>query len=64
MPTTYYVANDEYMDGFYGDQHPVCVPESTLLRLASSWGIDIADMMEQVHEASQREIETYGIEDA
>lgn len=52
----YYFANPERIEEIYGDQMPVCIPETDLQNLASGWSISVDDLMDQLHEASAAEI--------
>lgn len=54
----YYVADDEYADAIYGDQHPVCMDEAEVKRLSKEWGVNL---FEQMHEADDEELEKYGV---
>lgn len=56
----YYFANEEHIESIYGDQNPICIEENEVRRLSTEWGIDL---FEQMHEASKKEIEEFGIED-
>lgn len=57
----YYVADDEYMDAFYGSQYPVCVDRQEIKRLAAAWCVPVKKLLSEVHEASAEEIAEYGI---
>lgn len=54
----YFVDKLEDIDSIYGNQEPYCMTEDELNHLSKEWEIDLHDVM---HEASAREIETYGI---
>ena len=58
---TYYVADSEYSDSIYGDQLPVCMTIKEINRLAREWNISIYELLDQMHEASQEEIEELGV---
>lgn len=58
---TYHFPDNEHFDAFFGASAPICVDLAELERLARGWEIDIEDLMEQVHEASESEIAEYGI---
>lgn len=58
---TYYMADDEFADKIFGDQYPVCLDKKEVERLSREWGVDV---FEQMHEASQSEIDEYGVYDS
>lgn len=64
LDRTYYFPNIDREEAFFGSQMPICVDRKELEHLADGWGIDIEDLMEQVHEADPDEIESYGIYNA
>ena len=61
---TYFFPNPENEESFFGSDNPICVDSEELSRLAREWGLTWDEMMEQVHEASEDEIEEYGTYDA
>lgn len=60
----YYFPNDDHAETFFGSELPVCVDIAELVRLANGWGMDLDDLMEQVHEASESEIAEFGVYDS
>lgn len=60
----YYFPNIDQEEAFFGSQMPICVDKKELEHLADGWGVDIEDLMKQVHEADPDEIESYGIYNA
>lgn len=60
---TYYIANPEHSDAIYGDQLPVCIDLAEVERLAREWDMATEDLLEQMHEASESEIEECGVYD-
>lgn len=58
---TYYIAENEFADGIYGDQYPVCLDKKEVERLSREWGKDI---FSQMHEATRAEIEEFGVYDS
>ena len=60
---TYYIADPEHSDAIYGDQLPVCIDLAEVERLAREWDMTTEDLLEQMHEASESEIEEYGVYD-
>ena len=60
MSKIYYIANDEYMDRIYGNQDPKCIDLAEIKRLAKEWELTANELLNQMHEASQKEIETWG----
>ena len=63
MTKTYYFPDSEYAIDFFGSESPVCVDADELIRVSAEWGIDIDELMDQVHEANENEINEYGIYD-
>ena len=57
----YYFANEEHMDEIYGGESAVCFDEAEVKRLAEEWGMTIDELMDQLHEATEEEIATYGV---
>lgn len=57
---TYYICDSENFDNIFGNQYPVCITRTELMRLSTEWE---CDLMEQFHEASESEIEEYGVYD-
>ena len=57
----YYFPDSEYEIDFFGCGHPICVSGEELEFLARGWDMTEEDIMSQVHEATESEIETYGI---
>lgn len=64
MKKTYYFPNYEYEEDFFGSGYPICVDEKEIIRLAKGWDMTVDEIMEQVHEASEGEIEEFGTYDA
>lgn len=60
---TYYICDSENFDRIFGNQYPVCITKTEIMRLATEWEIELCDLMEQFHEASKNEIEEYGVDD-
>lgn len=61
MTKTYYVPRAEYFDAFYGDSKPVCVDYAELCDLAVGWGMELAELLDQVHEATFEDITLFGL---
>lgn len=59
----YYICDSENFDTIYGDQYPVCITKTEIMRLSTEWEIELCDLMEQFHEASESEIAEYGVYD-
>lgn len=59
--TTYYVADIEHSDSIYGDQLPVCLDLNEVKRLSREWNMSVDEILDQMHEASQEEIEDLGV---
>lgn len=58
MSKTYYFINDNVNpDAIYGNGNPVCIDRAETDRLSGEWE---CDLMEQMHEASEEEIDQYG----
>lgn len=57
----YFMADAEYADAIYGDQHHICLNQEEIQRLAREWGMTEDELMEKFHEASASEIEEHGI---
>lgn len=64
MKQTYYFPNDDRAEAFFGSQDPVCVDRKELERLAPEWGLTMDELLDQVHEATDTEIETFGTYEA
>lgn len=60
----YFFPNIDQEDAFFGGQTPICVDRKELERLAVGWGIELEDLMKQVHEADPEEIREYGVYNA
>lgn len=60
MKKTYYIANNEYADNIYGSDDPICIDRKEVNRLAREWDMTAKELLDQMHEASKEEIETYG----
>lgn len=60
MERIYYVANEEFSDRIYGDETPVCLDLNEIKILAREWDMTTAELLEQFHEASHKEIEEFG----
>lgn len=59
VPHDYYIVTEgQEADGVYGDQYPVCLPEEEVRRLSNEFGTNLFEVM---HEASDEEIEKYGV---
>lgn len=61
---TYYFPDGKYIDAFFGSAEYICCDMPELERLARDWGVELCDLMEQVHEASADEIAEYGVYDS
>ncbi len=61
---TYYFPNEDHAVDFFGSQDPICVDYNELVRLAHEWDLALDELLDQVHEASESEIESYGTYDA
>ncbi len=61
MSKTYYVPLDEYFDDFYGGGEIVCVDYAELCELAVGWGLELAELLEQVREATPEDIALFGL---
>ena len=64
MAKTYFIPNDEHMDIWFGSAYPVCMDLAEVSRLASDWGMELDEAMDQLHEASDAEIAKYGVYDS
>ena len=59
---TYYIVTEGIeADRIYGDQEPICLSATEVIRLSAEWGVNLFEIM---HEASPEEIEQYGTYDA
>lgn len=58
---TYYIANTEHSDAIYGDQLPICIDLNEVERLACEWDMTTEELLEQMHEATDSEIEEWGV---
>ena len=61
---TYYFADSTYADQIYGSQDPVCIDLPEVERLAKEWEMTTDELLQQMHEATTDEIETYGVYDS
>lgn len=61
---TYYIADSAYSDQIYGNQEPICIDLAEVKRLAKEWDMTMDELLDQMHEASADEIETYGVYDS
>ena len=59
----YYIANPERADSIYGNELPVCIDLEEVERLAREWGMSTEELLEQMHEASEADIEEWGTYD-
>ena len=57
---TSYICDSENFDTIFGNQYPVCITKTEIMRLSAEWE---CDLMEQFHEASESEIAEYGVYD-
>lgn len=64
MSKTYFIPNDEHMNTWFGSAYPVCMDLAEVSRLASDWGMELDEAMDQLHEASDAEIAEYGVYDS
>ena len=64
MAKTHFIPNDEHMDIWFGSAYPVCMDLAEVSRLASDWGMELDEAMDQLHEASDAEIAKYGVYDS
>lgn len=60
----YYFPNIDQEDAFFGGQTPICVDKAELERLATGCGLELEELMKQVHEADPEEITEYGVYNA
>lgn len=58
---TYYIADSEHSDAIYGDQTPICIDLAEVNRLAREWGMTPDELLEQMHEATDSEIDVWGV---
>lgn len=58
---TYYFPNDSYADQIFGDSEPCCLDLDEVARLAREWDMATEELLEQMHEADDREISSYGV---
>lgn len=58
---TYYFPDSEHAVDFFGPEDPICIDRRELERLAYEWDLTTDEIPEQVHEATDEEIELYGI---
>jgi hypothetical protein len=61
---TYYFADKERVDYIYGNLEPVCIDIKEVERLATEYDTTADELLEQMHEATAREIENYGVFDS
>lgn len=67
---TYYFPNSEYADTVFGSEMPICIDKDELHRLANEWsnydenGQSESDVIDRFHEATESEIEEYGVYDS
>ena len=64
MAKTYFIPNAEHMDIWFGSACPVCMDLAEISRLASDWGMELDEAMDQLHKASDVEIAEYGVYDS
>lgn len=55
-----YFPNDDYVDYWFGSEYPSCMTLDEIKSLAAGWCKPLAELMHQVHEATQDEINEYG----
>jgi hypothetical protein len=60
----YYFADKERVDYIYGNEEPICIDLKEIERLAKEWELTTDELLEQMHEATAREIENYGVFDS
>lgn len=56
-----YMPDDDYLDSWFGSDAPMCLSAEDIAYLANGWGKTVDELMEQVHEASEDEIEEWGV---
>ena len=54
----FFINADVNPELIYGSDYPTCLSEKAVRALSNEWGVDL---FEQMHEASQKEIESYGV---
>lgn len=59
---TYYFPDFDIHESFFGNGDPICVDAAEIERLAVEW--EFPDLMEHMHEASEDEINEYGVYDS
>lgn len=64
MKNYYYFPNTDQEEAFFGGKTPICVDKAELERLATGWGLEIEELIKQVHEADPEEITEYGVYNA
>lgn len=64
MAKAYFTPNADHMDAWFGSACPVCMDLAEVSRLASDWGMELDEAMDQLHEASDAEIAEFGVYDS
>ncbi len=58
---TYFFPDDYTEFDIFGQEIPVCIDRAECERLARDYEMDVDDFMANMHEATETEIEEYGI---
>lgn len=61
MTKTYYFPDDYTEFDIFGQEMPVCIDRAECEWLAEQYEMTIDDFMDNMHEATETEIEEYGI---
>nr|DAE43219.1 MAG TPA: hypothetical protein [Caudoviricetes sp.] len=61
MTKTYFFPDDYTEFDIFGQEMPVCIDRAECERLARDYEMDVDDFMDNMHEATETEIEEYGI---
>lgn len=67
MEKTYYFPNSEHIDHWFWGDEPVCIDRQEAERMAMGWETEersADDILNQLHEATDEEIEKYGVYDS
>ena len=56
----YYFPDPEHSDSIFGSEIPVCIDGAEVIRLASGWDMTADELLDQMHEASDSEIDKFG----
>ena len=56
-----YMPDDEYLDRWFDSEQPVCLTKDEIKALALGWSVPVDELMGQVHEATEDEIDEWGV---